>query len=370
MTTEATVVFVTVVGLRFLLPLFIPRWPLPAVLACLVLDGIDQSIFQRFGFDPPGYQNYDKAMDLFYLSIAFLSSLQNWTKGSAVSISRFLFFYRMVGVVLFELSGWRPILLIFPNTFEYFFIAYEAVRTRWNPTRIGMRRWVLTAAAIWVFVKLPQEWWIHVAQLDFTDTVRDIPWFGPAVVAAVLLLLGILWFVVRPRLPAPDWTWQIAAGPLPEAMDTAAERDAWFAQHGRVWSGDTLEKVFLVGLLSVVYAQVLPDLSSTTVELFTGLGAIVVVSTAIGLWVARGAGSRESFTLGFLLRVALNLGILLLAVWLPLVPSPGHADMNWTAAFFFVVLLSLLTTLHDRYRPVHDYRSEHPDPSDAPATPA
>ena len=72
MTTEATIVFVSVVGLRFVLPLFIPRWPLPAVLACLVVDGIDQSIFQAFGFDPPGYQNYDKAMDLFYLSIAFL----------------------------------------------------------------------------------------------------------------------------------------------------------------------------------------------------------------------------------------------------------------------------------------------------------
>ena len=89
MSTEATVVFVVVVGLRFLVPLFIPKWPLPAVLACLVLDGIDQSIFQRFGFDPPGYQNYDKAMDLFYLSIAFLASLQNWTRSSAVGISAF-----------------------------------------------------------------------------------------------------------------------------------------------------------------------------------------------------------------------------------------------------------------------------------------
>ena len=54
MTTEATVVFVVVVGLRFLLPLFIPKLPLPAILACLVLDGIDQTIFQTFGFDPPG----------------------------------------------------------------------------------------------------------------------------------------------------------------------------------------------------------------------------------------------------------------------------------------------------------------------------
>ena len=145
MTTEASVVFVIVVGLRFVLPLFIPKWPLPAILACLVLDGIDQTIFQTFGFDPPGYQNYDKAMDLFYLSIAFLASLQNWTCSSAVGISRFLFFYRMVGVMLFEITGVRALLLVFPNTFEYFFIAYEAVRLRWDPRRFGTRSPTLAA---------------------------------------------------------------------------------------------------------------------------------------------------------------------------------------------------------------------------------
>ena len=71
-------VFVAVVGARFVLPLFIPRWPLPAIIACLVLDGIDQSIFQWFGYDPPGYQSYDKAMDVFYLAIAYLATLRNW----------------------------------------------------------------------------------------------------------------------------------------------------------------------------------------------------------------------------------------------------------------------------------------------------
>ena len=215
MTTEATVVFVIVVGLRFIIPLFIPKWPLPAVLACLVLDGIDQSIFQAFGFDPPGYQNYDKAMDLFYLSIAFLSSLQNWTRSSAVGISRFLFFYRMVGVMLFEVTGVRTLLLIFPNTFEYFFIAYEAVRLRWDPRRFGLRFWVVTAAFIWIVVKLPQEYWIHVAQLDFTDTWRDVSWFPPLVIGAVLVGLAILWFVVRPRLLPADWSWRVTADPLP-----------------------------------------------------------------------------------------------------------------------------------------------------------
>ena len=147
-----TVVFVAVVGARFVVPLFIPRFPLPAILAALVLDGIDQTIFQTFGYDPPGYQSYDKAMDVYYLSIAYLATLRNWTDGGALVVARFLFFYRLVGVVAFEATDWRPLLLIFPNTFEYFFIAYEVVRLRWNPTRGSTRFWVLTAAAIWIFV--------------------------------------------------------------------------------------------------------------------------------------------------------------------------------------------------------------------------
>ena len=38
-------VFVLVLGLRLVVPLFIPRFPLPALLAALVIDGIDQTSF-------------------------------------------------------------------------------------------------------------------------------------------------------------------------------------------------------------------------------------------------------------------------------------------------------------------------------------
>ena len=65
MDTATTLVFVAVVGARFLLPLAIPFYPLPAIVACLILDGVDQTIFQAFGHDPPNYQSYDKAMDVF-----------------------------------------------------------------------------------------------------------------------------------------------------------------------------------------------------------------------------------------------------------------------------------------------------------------
>ena len=346
----AEVVFWTVVLVRFFLPLAIFRCPLPAIIACLVVDGIDQTVFQTFGFDPPFYQGYDKAMDVFYLGVAYISTMRNWTSLPAFQVSRFLFFYRQIGVVAFELTQVRALLLIFPNTFEYFFIAYEAIRSRWNPARFGMRFWVVTAALIWVFVKLPQEYWIHIAQLDFTDTVAEVAWFGPAVVAAVVGLLLVFWFLVRPRLDPADHRWQLAAAPLPEAIDEAHERTAYMAQHGRVWSVASLEKVLLIGLLTVIFGSVLPGVQVSSLTLFTWIAVFVLVNAVIGLWVARHGWSTESVLASFLVRVAVNAGIL---VAVDLVRA---GSINLTNALFFVLLFSVLVTLYDRYRPVHEYR--------------
>ena len=364
MSAEATVVFLVVVGLRFAVPLFIPRFPLPAIVTALVLDGIDQSVFQWLGYDPPGYQGYDKAMDMFYLSIAYLSVLRNWTSRPALEVARFLFFYRLAGVVLFELLDFRAILLIFPNTFEYFFIAYEIVRLGWDPARVSRRRWVITAACIWIFVKLPQEWWIHVAQRDFTDTLAANAWLGP-----LLLLIGLLaglwaWFWLRPRLPARAWSWHVEADPLPAEMDTTAERDAWIAAHGRVLSWATAEKVFLIGLLCLIYGQVLPERRSSDLGLFLGIGAFVVVNAAVTLAVARRAGTRDSTLAAFGTRVVLNVGLVLGAWWL--VRQVG-GDLNPWIALFFVLLLSLLVTLDDRFRPVAEARNEGTRPAVIPA---
>ena len=222
MGTKEALLFAVVVGLRFVVPLFIPRYPLPAVVASLVLDAVDHSIFQAFGYDPPHYQSYDKAMDVYYQAIAYLSTLRNWTSPSAYEVGRFLYFYRLIGVTAFELSGWRPLLLIFPNTFEYFFIAYEVVRTRRDPRRYTLRFWVWVAAVIWVVVKLPQEWWIHVAQLDFTDELSAHPWMGPTIVAALVIAGAVYWWYVRPRLSPPDWPLRAAADPDPGRHDQLA----------------------------------------------------------------------------------------------------------------------------------------------------
>jgi len=353
-------VFVAVVGSRFLLPLLIPRYPLPAVIGCLLLDGVDQTIFQAFGYDPPGYQSYDKAMDVYYLAIAYLATMRNWASMPAYDVGRFLYFYRLVGVVVFELSQVRAMLLVFPNTFEYFFIAYETVRTRWRPLRVTLKWWVITAAAIWIFVKLPQEYWLHVAQLDLTDTLRDYSWAWPLLISLLLLLAAVLWFVVRPRLPEPDWDLRLPADPLPEAINTAAEQAAWRATSGRVVSWVTLEKVVLVGLISIIYAQTLPGIHATNLELFAFIAVFVVLNTAIGIAFARRGRSIESATLAVLARLLVDVVIVVVARWLA-----GSDSSSWNV-IFFLGLISLITTLHDRWQPVLAYRRSTPTSSAGP----
>jgi hypothetical protein len=158
------IIFLLILTLRLLVPLAIPRFPLPAIVTALILDGIDQTVFQKFTtLDLAGYQGYDKALDVYYLTIAYLSTMRNWSNLYAFEVARFLLYYRLVGVLIFEYTQNRTVLLIFPNTFEYFFIFYEAVRLRWNPRRMSRHLVLGAAAAIWIFIKLPQEYWIHVA---------------------------------------------------------------------------------------------------------------------------------------------------------------------------------------------------------------
>jgi hypothetical protein len=348
--TTFAMLFGLVLLVRCLLPFAIFRYPLPGIIGCLVVDAIDQTVFQNFGYDPPFYQGYDKAMDVFYLGIAYIATLRNWTNIRAFGVSRFLFFYRQVGVVAFELTQTRALLMVFPNTFEYFFIAYEAIRTRWNPAALLRRFWIFAAAGIWILIKLPQEYWIHIAQLDFTDAWQDVSWFAPLVVLLAVVALLALWFVVRPRLRQFDHGWQFTAPPIPDEVSTAAQRAEFAAAHDRVWSIASLEKFALIGLLSVIFASVLPGLDVSLIRTMLWVGFFVLVNSAISLRRARRGSFIDSIYVSFVLRMTSNLVPLVLVdrIWLESLPLGG--------ATFFVLLFSVLITAYDLYRPVLEYR--------------
>ena len=129
---------------------------------------------------------------------------------------------------------------------------------------------------------------------------------------------------------------------------------------GQKGTAFTFEKVCLVGLISVIYGQVLLGLETTPTGLFVGLAVLVVVNAAISLAVARGGRGTDSALVAFGLRVVLNVVLVLLA---RVLLGARHLDPG--AALFFVVMLSLITLLDDRYRPVQDARLAGAGPTHA-----
>jgi hypothetical protein len=353
-----------VIAARLLTPLLIPWFPLPGVVVALLLDAVDQTLFQSFTTtDLSGYQGYDKALDVYYLSIAYVSTLRNWTNHFAFRLSRFLFYYRLAGVALFELSQWRLLLFLSPNTFEYFFIWYEVIRLWRDPSRLRRTTLVGVAAAIWIVIKLPQEFWLHIARLDLTDVLKTALFNAPpettwghlfaavpgvfigAIVAAVALIGGLAWVAGR-RLPPERGARFLMARPYAE-LDRPrlrAARESWARE---IFDRDLLEKLILVTLIIVIFAQVFPGVQASTLQFAAGSVILILLNTSLSHWLARrGVGWKNA--LGHFLAVAA--ANLTMIAFFQLLPG---ADLNDAAALFFVLLLSLIVALFDRFLEVH-----------------
>lgn len=348
-------IFWIVVMARFFIPLAIPKYPLPAVLACLILDGVDQTIFQLFTNLPlEGYQSYDKALDIYYLTITYLSTLRNWSNIFAFKISRFLFYYRLIGAVIFELTQLRAVLLIFPNTFEYFFIFYEAVRLKWNPLVLTKEKLLLTTALIWVFVKIPQEYWIHVAQMDTTDWIRANPANALILIGWALFLLGMAWLLLK-DLPPMRSGFSIAADDISAAPRALSKKGAEtnlpvINSAERFFNNALVEKIVLVSLVSIIFAQVLPGVRSSNLQLAMGMAIIIIINTALSHWLARRGTQWKSILQEFIVMSLVNVGIVLTFNFF--LPRTG-GSINLFNTLFFMLLLTLDVTLYDRYRAVH-----------------
>jgi hypothetical protein len=370
------IVFLVVLLLRLGVSLLILRFPLPAIFAALVLDAADQSIFQALtDIDLANYQSYDKALDVYYLAIAYISTFRNWRNGTAVLVAAALWYYRLVGVTLFELTEWRPLLLIFPNTFEYYFIAIAIVRLGWDDRRLTREQVVATAAGIWIFIKLPQEWWIHIAQLDFTDFMKEdvfgvdatASWgtaFGnrPLVTAAIvgaLVVLGVVGARLWQRTPPQDHPITVDADRVSGFDDriraTTPERP---------WLEGLLEKVVLISLLLVIFGKAIPESTATLPEIFAGVAVVVASNAVVTEWLRKRGHTWGSVATAFLGNLVMNAGLLALLV--VLLPSDDESS-SALAAGFFLFLLSLVIALFDRYRPTRVpmvWNSTPPRPAD------
>lgn len=159
-----------VVLLRLTVPLSIFRWPLAGGLASMLIDALDVVLIEMIGLG--GFDSYaalDKGLDMYYLSFELIVSLRWEPLAKWTSVA--LFAYRAVGVVAFEATQTRAFLLVFPNLFENFYIAYLLLlrfAPKWTltPPRLGALLVVL------LIPKLAQEYMLHYAEAQPWDWVK------------------------------------------------------------------------------------------------------------------------------------------------------------------------------------------------------
>jgi hypothetical protein len=142
--------------------------------------------------------------------------------------------------------------------------------------------------------------------------------------------------------PAPDWPASVDVDRHPESTRVGA-----VPQQVRVLEWDVLEKAMLASLIAVIFGQVIPDTTSTPLQMTFTVSVIVVANAAVSLWLAGRGRSWATTGRQFVAMVGVNAVITL--VYFTLF---RRDDVNEGAAVFFLLLLSLIITLYDRYRPL------------------
>ena len=99
--------------------------------------------------------------------------VRRWPESIARDSAILLFVWRLAGVIAFEVTAFRPLLLIYPNLFENFYL-YVLIVRRWFP-RFMPRTvpQVLVVLGALLVPKMIQEYVLHWEQLHPWQWLRE-----------------------------------------------------------------------------------------------------------------------------------------------------------------------------------------------------
>lgn len=160
---------------RVLGSLFVLRWALVGGLIAILVDLSD--LFMKNLLSLGGVRNYqafDKVLDQVYLAAFLAVAVWRW-RGLERRVAVGLYLFRLVGFVAYELSGGaRPVLFLFPNVFEFWFI-YVAAMVHIRPRFRYTHRNVVLALIPLTVLKLFHEYALHVGKwLDGFTAVEAV----------------------------------------------------------------------------------------------------------------------------------------------------------------------------------------------------
>jgi hypothetical protein len=170
--------WIVITVIRLLVPILVWWFPLAGSLAGMVADNLDVVILDSMGVSNYDlYNPIDKALDIYLYFIEFLV-LARWQNQRAKTVGRWLFGYRLIGVVLYEVTHWRWLLVIFPNVFVTYFMVYLILQKFFKFDPMKTVRSSLIFLTILAIPKVIQEYLFHVVQIPLYNTLRPLV-FGP-----------------------------------------------------------------------------------------------------------------------------------------------------------------------------------------------
>ncbi len=151
-----------VATIRVLGSLPVLRWAFVGAIIALLADASDVFLLNLLDMSAMGhYQQFDKWADQVYM-LTFLIVALRW-QGLTRNVAVGLYAYRLVGVVAFELSGVRILLMVFPNVFEFWFI-FVASLPHWRPRYNLSTAGALSVLPLLLVAKEGQEFVLHGAR--------------------------------------------------------------------------------------------------------------------------------------------------------------------------------------------------------------
>ncbi len=163
---------VIVTTIRLAVPLIIFRWPFWGGVATAIVDAVDVILVYLLQLgDYRSYHQTDKYLDSYFLAFMAFYAWRKW-RGLERDVSLVLFIWRMIGFVLFEITGVRWLLLIFPNLFLWWWLWVAGIhryRPRWQFTRVN-------ASGVLVLMigpKMIQEMVLHYWRIKPLQVMSD-----------------------------------------------------------------------------------------------------------------------------------------------------------------------------------------------------
>lgn len=173
-TLEALIIFL--VRVAGSLPVL--RWAFAGAVLAILVDFSD--LFQKNLLHLGGvgnYQEFDKWADLVYM-LTFLYVALKWN-GVKRNVAVGLFGFRIIGMVAFEITSSRAVLIAFPNLFEFWFL-FVATLQHWWPNYDLKRNRLVSWLLVLLALKMFQEYALHGAKwLDkYTATGVVVTWWN------------------------------------------------------------------------------------------------------------------------------------------------------------------------------------------------